>query len=95
MAGLCVWLTGMKFVDLNRYECALVLSTNGKVTWAKQKSNRSGLRIEKGMPLHEASLARYLVEPTGRVGPTAVEPDAWITESWTLDVGRWTGTTPF
>ena len=74
--------TGMKFVDLNRHECALVLSTNGKVTWAKQKNNRSGLRIEKGMPLHEASLARYLVEPTGRGGPTAVEPDAWITENW-------------
>jgi hypothetical protein len=41
--------TGMKFVDLNRHECVLVLSTNGKVIWSKQKGARSGLRIEKGM----------------------------------------------
>jgi len=74
--------TGMKFVDLNRHECVLVLSTGGKVTWSKQKGNRSGLRIEKGMGLHEGSLAFYVTEPAGKSGPTPVEPDAWITENW-------------
>ena len=74
--------TGMKFVDLSRHECTLVLSTKGKVVWSKQKGNRSGLRIEKGMPLHAGSLARYLTEPGGKSGPSLVEPDAWITENW-------------
>ena len=74
--------TGIKFVDLNRHECALVFSENGRVTWSKQKGNRSGLRIEKGMSLHEGSLARYLTEPGSKSGPTPVEPDAWITENW-------------
>ncbi len=74
--------TGMKFVELSRHECALVLSTNGKVEWAKQNGNRSGLRFEKGMLLHEGSLARYLTERGGKSGPSVVEPDAWITENW-------------
>ena len=39
--------TGMKFVDLNRHECVLVLSTDGKVTWSKQKGNRSGSASKK------------------------------------------------
>jgi len=73
---------GMKFVDLNRHECVLVLSTGGQVTWSKQKGIRSGLRIEKGMPLHQDSLARYVTEPLGKMGPTAVNPDVWITQNW-------------
>jgi len=80
---------GMKFVDLNRHECVLVLS--------KQKGNRSGLRIEKGMDLNQDSLARHIAEPNGKMGPTQVDPEAWITdnsyerqielteESWTMD----------
>ncbi len=74
--------TGMKFVDLNRHECVLVMSTGGKVVWSKQKGNRSGLRIEKGLALHESSLARHVVEPKGEAGPAAVDPEAWIKENW-------------
>lgn len=74
--------TGMKFVDMNRHECVLVLSTNGKVTWSKQKGSRSGLRIEKGMDLHQDSLARYVSEPNGKSGPERVNPEAWITDNW-------------
>ena len=74
--------TGIKFVDLSRHECALVFSKNGRVEWAKQKGNRSGLRIEKGMPLHEGSLARYLTGLDSKSGPSVVEPDAWIAENW-------------
>jgi Zn-dependent peptidase ImmA (M78 family) len=74
--------TGMKFVDLNRHECVLVLSTGGKVTWSKQKGNRSGLRIEKGMTLHQDSLARYVTEPQGQMGPMQVDPGVWIAQNW-------------
>jgi hypothetical protein len=72
----------MKFVDLNRHECVLVLSTGGRVIWSKQKGARSGLRIEKGMALHQESLAHYVTEPDGKLGPTTVNPDAWITGNW-------------
>jgi hypothetical protein len=74
--------TGMKFVDINRHECVLLLSSNGKVVWSKQKGARSGLLIEKGMPLHQDSLARYVSEPMGKSGPTPVAPDVWISENW-------------
>jgi hypothetical protein len=74
--------TGMKFVDLNRHECVLVRSTGGKVEWSKQKGARSGLRIEKGTPLHPDSLARYVTEPMGKLGPAVVAPEVWITENW-------------
>jgi len=74
--------TGMKFVELNRYECVLVLSTNGCVTWVKQKANRSGLRIENGMVLHQDSLARYVSDSSGKLGPTKVDPQVWITGNW-------------
>lgn len=74
--------TGMKFVDLNRHECVLVLSTNGKVIWSKQKGARSGLRIEKGMALHQDSLAHYIAEPNRKLGPTSVSPEAWIADNW-------------
>jgi hypothetical protein len=74
--------TGMKFVDLNDHECILVLSTNGVVTWSKQRGNRSGLRIEKGMRLHAGSLARYAFESNGKAGPEIVAPEAWITGNW-------------
>jgi len=74
--------TAMKFVDLNRHECVLVLSADGKVSWSKQKGGRSGLRIEKGMTLHQDSLARYVAEPKGRLGPTPVDPEVWITDNW-------------
>jgi hypothetical protein len=89
--------TGMKFVDLNRHECVLVLSVGGKVAWSKQKTGRSGLRIEKGMNLHPDALARHISEPSGKLGPEPVSPEVWITEncydrkiavteeSWTLD----------
>ena len=89
--------TGMKFVDANRHECIFVLSTNGLVVWAKQKGNRSGLRIEKGTPLHEDSLARHLNSGTMESGRAVVTPETWITgnfynrklevteESWRLD----------
>jgi hypothetical protein len=74
--------TGMKFVDLNRHECILVLSTDGVVTWSKQKGNRSGLRIEKGMKLHPESLAAYALEPAAELGPEVVPAQAWITDNW-------------
>lgn len=74
--------TGMKFVDLNRHECILVLSTNGVVEWAKQKGNRSGLRIEKGMSLHQESLAYHVVEPRGQLGPERVPEEAWVSANW-------------
>ncbi len=79
--GTSLTATGIKFVDLNHYECALVLSTRGKVVWSKQKGERTGLRIEKGMPLHEGSLAKYL-EPKDEAGPSPVEPEAWISQNW-------------
>lgn len=72
--------TGIKFVDLNKHECILVLSTNNVVSWSKQQKNRFGLRIEKGMHLHPESLAFHLNTPSGRqIGPEVVEPEAWIT----------------
>ena len=58
-----------------------MLSTRGKVVWSKQKGERTGLRIEKGMPLHEGSLAKYL-EPNDEAGPSPVEPEAWISQNW-------------
>jgi hypothetical protein len=73
---------GMKFVDLSCHECVLVLSTDGRVTWSKQKGCRTGLRIEKGMALHQDSLARYVAEPLGKIGPTRVDPEVWITQNW-------------
>lgn len=74
--------TGMKFVDLNRYESVLVLSTDGKVAWSKQKGARTGLRIEKGMALHQESLAQYVAESQGKLGPKPVPAEAWIGENW-------------
>lgn len=79
--GTSLTATGMKFVDVSHHECALVLSTHGRVVWSKQKGQRTGLRIEKGMPLHEGSLARYL-QPKGEAGPSPVDPEAWISENW-------------
>jgi len=52
--------TGMKFVDINKHECILVLSTNKAVAWSKQQGKRSGLRIEKGMRLHPESFAFHV-----------------------------------
>ena len=74
--------TGMKFVDQNRHECVLVLSTDNKVAWSKQKGARSGLRIEKGMTLHQDSLAQYVAEPQGKLGPKTVPAEAWIGTNW-------------
>jgi hypothetical protein len=74
--------TGIKFVDINRHECVLVLSSAGRVVWSKQKGARSGLRIEKGMVLHQDSLAKYVSESMGKLGPTLVSPDVWISENW-------------
>jgi hypothetical protein len=80
--GTSLTATGIKFVDLNRHECVLVLSTDRKVTWSKQKGNRSGLRIDKGMVLHRDSLAQHITEPKGTSGPTSVAPEVWITHNW-------------
>jgi len=89
--------TGMKFVDLNKHECILVLSTNKAVAWSKQQGNRFGLRIEKGMRLHPESLAFHVTTPASEAGPEIVNPEAWIThnayerqievteQSWALD----------
>ena len=74
--------TGIKFVDQNRHECVLVLSKDYRVAWSKQKGTRSGLRIEKGMALHQESLAQYVAEPQGKLGPTAVPAEAWIAANW-------------
>jgi len=73
--------TGMKFVEFNRYECVLVLSTNGIVVWSKQKGARSGLRIEKGMRLHQESLAIHASDIEKEFGPEVVPPEAWITHN--------------
>jgi Zn-dependent peptidase ImmA (M78 family) len=80
--GTSLTATGIKFVDLNRHECVLVLSTDRKVTWSKQKGNRSGLRIDKGMVLHRDSLAQHITDPKGTLGPTSVAPEVWITHNW-------------
>lgn len=74
--------TGIKFVDTNRHECILVMSTNGKVNWSKQRANRSGLRIEKGMALHPESLAFHVAATLGQSGPEVVVPEVWITQNW-------------
>lgn len=73
--------TGMKFVDENRHECILVWSTNGTVSWSKQKGARSGLRIDKGMRLHQDSLAAHAAEKSCELGPEVVPPEAWITHN--------------
>jgi hypothetical protein len=73
--------TGMKFVELNCYECVLVLSTNGVVVWSKQKGARSGLRIEKGMRLHPESLAIHACATEKEFGPEVVPPEVWITHN--------------
>lgn len=72
---------GMRFVELNRHECVLVLSTDGVVSWSKQKGNRSGLRIKKGMRLHPESLAIYAGGASSELGPEIVPVDAWITHN--------------
>ena len=74
--------TAMKFVDLNKHECILVLSTNKVVSWSKQQGNRSGLRIEKGMKLHSDSVAFHLNASGGESKPELVNTDAWITHNW-------------
>ncbi len=73
--------TGMKFVDLNKHECIVVLSTNGAVAWSKQQGSRFGLRIEKGMRLHATSLASHVATSAGEAGPELVNPEAWITQN--------------
>lgn len=73
--------TGMKFVDLSKYESILVLSTNRTVVWSKQQKDRFGLRIGKGMNLHAESLAYHLGTSSAEIGPETVNPSAWITES--------------
>ena len=74
--------TGMKFVDMNRHECVRVSSTAGRVAWSKQKREKSGLRIDKGMTLHPESLARHVTGPAGKSGPALVDPKAWISQNW-------------
>src|SRR5262245_21315431 len=74
--------TAMKFVDLNKHECVLILSTNRVVSWSKQQGNRSGLRIEKGMKLHPDSVAFHLGSSAGELKPELVKPEAWITQNW-------------
>lgn len=73
--------TGMRFVEMNRHECVLVLSNNGVVSWSKQQGSRSGLRIEKGMRLHQESLAAQAVNAADEFGPEVVPADAWITHN--------------
>lgn len=89
--------TAMKFVDVNKHECILVLSKGKSVAWSKQQKNRFGLRIEKGMRLHHDSLAFHVGTPAGEIGPEIVNPEAWISQnvnerqievteqSWALD----------
>src|SRR5688572_22959592 len=74
--------TAMKFVDLNKHECILVLSANKVVSWSKQQGNRSGLRIEKGMKLHPDSVAFHLGSSCGELKPELVNAEAWITHNW-------------
>lgn len=73
--------TGMKFVDANKHECILVLSTNSSVVWSKQQKDRFGLRIEKGMKLHAESLASHTATSGKETGPEIVNPEAWITHN--------------
>lgn len=73
--------TGMKFVDANKLECILVLSTNNTVVWSKQQKDRFGLRIEKGMKLHPDSLASHVATSGKEIGPEDVTPEAWITHN--------------
>lgn len=73
--------TAMKFVDINKHECILVLSKGKLVAWSKQQKNRFGLRIEKGMRLHQESLAFHLGTPAGEIGPEVVNREAWISQS--------------
>jgi Zn-dependent peptidase ImmA (M78 family) len=74
--------TAMKFVDLNKHECILVLSTNKVISWSKQQGNRSGLRIEKGMKLHPDSVAFHLEPSADKSEPELVNAEAWITHNW-------------
>jgi hypothetical protein len=74
--------TAMKFVDLNKHECILVLSTSKVVSWSKQQRNRSGLRIEKGMKLHPESAAFHLESSAEKSKPEVVNAEAWITHNW-------------
>ena len=74
--------TGIKFVDTNKHECILVMSTGGKVIWSKQQGSRTGLRIDKGMALHPESLAFNVADTLGRSGPEVVAPEVWITQNW-------------
>ncbi len=89
--------TAMKFVDVSKHECILVLSKGKSVAWAKQQGNRYGLRIEKGMTLHADSLAFHAGTNASEMGPEGVNPEAWIShnaferkievteQSWALD----------
>lgn len=89
--------TAMKFVDVNKHECILVLSKDRAVAWSKQQGSRFGLRIEKGMNLHAESLAFHVGSAAKEIGPETVKPEAWITfnayerkieiteQSWALD----------
>ncbi|HXI72517.1 MAG TPA: ImmA/IrrE family metallo-endopeptidase [Verrucomicrobiae bacterium] len=73
--------TGMKFIDLNKHECILVLSKNKVVAWSKQQGSRFGLRIKKGVKLHPDSLAYHVIPPAGEAGPEVVNPEAWISQN--------------
>jgi len=74
--------TAMRFIEMNQYECILVLSNSGKVSWSKQSGNRSGLRIEKGVSLHPRSLAFHSTATDPQIGPDIVPVEAWIAENW-------------
>lgn len=74
--------TAMRFIDANQHECILVASMNGRVAWSKQSGNRSGLRIEKGVPLHSRSLAFHSAASDSQLGPEVVPVEAWIAENW-------------
>ena len=34
------------------------------------------------MTLHQDSLARYVAESLGKMGPTQVDPEVWIAQNW-------------
>jgi len=74
--------TGMKFVDSSNHECILILSKSKTVTWSKQREHRSGLRIEKGMPLSINSLAYHATTGVPDLKPEVVEAEAWIAENY-------------
>jgi len=71
----------MRLIDVWNQECILVLAKDGVIMWSKQSDYKSGLRIDKGTPLHADTLAKYSSMDELKLGPEEVPMESWISNA--------------